>query len=231
MRVPVTAILVAVVVPLTATAAVACANARAASPNGEAAKTPDQIFADSKKAALGARSVRFIEQNYEDVYLLAGKGGRGQIVEDGSEWNVVRIGGNAYLKVPRAFLAKFIGSSLRASAEKLLKGRWIEVSAASGAAFAFLIPQTDLAATVEYVLDAQHGVLKMGALTTVDGQSAIPLIDTTKGATLYVSATGPPYPLKATGEFKVTGQKWSLSFDDWNAPVTLAPPANAIRLS
>ena len=52
--------------------------------------------------------------------------------------------------------------------------------------------------------------------------------DASHGGTLDVATTGKPYPIQIRKSGKGGGK---ISFDRWNAPVTLAAPKNAIDLS
>ena len=56
----------------------------------------------------------------------------------------------------------------------------------------------------------------------------MPLKDTTKGGTLYVAATGKPFPLQITKEGKESGK---VTFSRWDQPVTLTAPSGAIDIS
>ena len=50
--------------------------------------------------------------------------------------------------------------------------------------------------------------------------------DSTKSGTLYVAATGKPYPVSVA-----KGSSGSITFDSWNAAVTLNAPPNAVDIS
>lgn len=228
MRILLAVALAVLALPLAATTVAASASAPPAS-TGEAAKTPDQILADSLRAALAARSVHIVAHVVSDgtplsfsLSLLAGAGGKGEVTENGLSFNLVRIGDKAYFDASPAFWRHYAGTL----AATLLMGHWIEASSVQGDLASFT-PLTDLAAFIKQVLGS-HGVLKVGALQTVDNRRAIPLTDTTKGGTLYVAASGPPYPLTITPP---KGQKGSVRFEGWNSSVTLTPPAHAIPYS
>lgn len=220
--------LAVLVLPFAATTVAASASARVAS-SGEAAETPDQILADSVKAALAARSVRIVARVVSggtslsfNLSLLAGSGGKGEVTQSGLSFSLVRIGGEAYFDASPAFWRHYAGTL----AATLLEGHWIEASATRGDLASFT-PLTDLAAFIKQVLGS-HGVLKLGAPSRVGNRSAIALTDTTKGGTLYIAASGPPYPLKITPP---KGQEGSVSFENWNGSVTLTRPAHAIPYS
>ena len=54
------------------------------------------------------------------------------------------------------------------------------------------------------------------------------LTDQTQGGTLYVATSGKPYPVKLA---KGGAGGGTLTFDRWNQPVSITPPANAIDLA
>lgn len=59
------------------------------------------------------------------------------------------------------------------------------------------------------------------------GQPAVALRDVANGATLYVAATGTPYPLALVKPGRSGGR---LSFDRWNQAVVLEAPANPLNI-
>jgi hypothetical protein len=75
---------------------------------------------------------------------------------------------------------------------------------------------------------SNHAAVSKGATTTLAGQQAIPVTDTTKGGTLYVATSGKPYPLEIT---KSGAESGKITFDRWGASVPLATPANAVDIT
>ena len=78
-------------------------------------------------------------------------------------------------------------------------------------------------------LNFNHGKLENQGEKTYKGQSVVAITDTTKGGTLYVAATGTPYPVALTKAGGKSGG--TITFDDWNQPVTLTAPKGALDLS
>jgi hypothetical protein len=199
------------------------------SSNGIAAKTPAEILTAAKAAADSASSVHVsgsivsgsspITLNLE---LLAGKGGRGQISENGLSFNLIQVGGTAYISGSPAFYSHFGG----AAAAQLLEGKWLKVPSSSGN-FSTLGSLTNLSQLLDTAL-ADHGKLAKGVTTTVDGQKVLSVTDVSHGGTLYVATTGKPYPIEISKDGKSGGK---ILFDRWNAPVTLTAPKNSIDLS
>ena len=83
-------------------------------------------------------------------------------------------------------------------------------------------------ATVQAAIATFIVRLGKGAPTTADGQAVIPLTDASKAGTLYVATKGKPYPVEIIKRGSNGGQ---IAFADWNAPVSLAAPANAVDLT
>jgi hypothetical protein len=100
----------------------------------------------------------------------------------------------------------------------------LKAPAATGR-LASLTPLTDIAKLFTGIL-ATHGTLAVGKETTIGGQPAIGIVDTSKGGTLYVATTGKPYPvaLRKSGSGAIT-------FDRWDKPVTLTAPSNPVDIS
>ena len=197
--------------------------------NGVASKSPAQILEATKAAAAQAASVHIsgsidaagkpIGLNME---LLASKGGKGTISEDGFTIQLVQTEGSVYINGSAAFYKHVSGSA----AAQLLQGRWLKAPANSGE-LASLASLTDLSRLVDEAL-AGHGALTKGATATIAGQPAIALHDAAKSGTLYVATTGRPYPLEITKSGRESG---NVVLDRWDQPVHLSAPAGAIEIS
>ncbi len=197
--------------------------------NGVAAKTPHEIVAGAKVLADAASSVHVAgaivsggTQVALNLDLVAGKGGRGQLSENGLSFELIRIHGIAYIKGSPAFYTHFAG----AAAAQLLQGRWLKAPASSGS-LAALTSLTDLRQLLDTAL-TEHGALTKGPITTVNGQKAIAVTDAAKGGTLYVATTGPPYAIEVTKGGAGGGK---IAFDRWNQPVVITAPASAIDIT
>jgi hypothetical protein len=200
------------------------------SSNGIAAKTPNQILAAAEAAAIKAQGVHVagrIAQNGTpltlNIHLVAGKGGKGHMSENGTGFDIIRIGDKAYVRGSNAFYTRFAG----AKSAKLLEGKWL-VSSANSGKFAPLTPLTDQVKFFKGSLSA-HGKLTKGAATTVNGQKVIGLTDGRGGGTLYVATTGQPYPIQLVSPGN--GAEGKITFDQWGTTVTIAAPKSAIDIS
>jgi hypothetical protein len=198
--------------------------------NGEAGKPPGQIVTDAQAAAGNATSVHVFGSGTAsgsalklDLYLVKGKGGRGHLTANGLSFDLVRIGNRAYFRGDAAFWRQFGGDA----AVALLNGRWLSAPADQGD-FASFAPLTDISKLFDAIL-GNHGTLEKGKATKVDGQPAVSVVDRGKsGGTLYVAATGQPYPLEVVSP---TAKHGAVHFASWNATVKLTAPPNPVDIN
>jgi hypothetical protein len=202
-----------------------CGGTSGPSDNGISKETPAQIIADVRAAVASATSVHIVGAGSSggtnlalDLQLVAGKGGAGRVSYSGLTIQIVRIGQKLYFKGSEAFLHQYAGA-----AAPLLAGRWFVVSA-SRHGFASFGPLTDLVSLTGHIL-ASHGALAKGETTTIRGQPALAITDTTGGGTLYVATTGPAYPLELRPR---TGKTGLISFSNWDKPVALTAPPSPV---
>jgi hypothetical protein len=197
--------------------------------NGVADKSPAEVLAATKAAAESASSVHVSGSLVSggtpitlDMDLLAGKGGRGQLSQNGLSFELIEVGETVYIKGSSDFY-KHIGGK---AAAQLLEGKWLKAPATSSN-FASIGQLTNLRELVDQTL-ADHGALTKDATSTVNGQQVVGLTDKSKGGTLYIAANGKPYPVQISKSGSGSG---SISFGRWNEAVTLAAPANAIDIA
>jgi hypothetical protein len=197
--------------------------------DGIAAKAPAEIVAAAEVAADTASSVHVSGSIVSggspitlDLDLLAGKGARGWLSENGLGFELIQTGASVYIKGSSAFY-RHIGG---AAAAGLLEGRWLKAPVSS-TSFASLASLTDLRQLVDTAF-ASHGALTKGPLTTVAGQHAVGVSEPSSGGTLYIATSGRPYPIQISAG-GANGSK--ISFDHWDEHVSLAPPANAVDIA
>jgi hypothetical protein len=197
--------------------------------NGVASKSPAEIVAQAKGAAATASSVyisgTIVSKGVPislEMELLAGKGGRGRVAQNGLSFELVQVGGMIYLNGSAAFYRHIGGSA----AAQVLRGRWLNAPAGTPE-FAPISALTDLRKLMSSAL-ASRGPLTSGGITTVHGQKVVAIDDVSQGATVYVAATGKPYPLEVVND---GGKGGTVVFDRWNEPVTLVAPADAIDVT
>jgi hypothetical protein len=210
--------------------AAGCGGSSGGKSSGEENKSAGQIVTDAETAAKSATAVHVVGSGVSggsplvlDLYLVAGKGGKGRLTVNGLTFDIVRVGQTAYFRGDSSFWRHFGNDALAA----LLKGRWLSEPVSHGALATFA-PLTDIGKLFHAILST-HGKLSKGQTTTVKGQAAVAIIDrSSSGGTLYVAISGPPFPLEVDAP---SGKQGKIDFEEWNQPVKLVAPANAVDVS
>jgi hypothetical protein len=197
--------------------------------NGLASKSPAEIVAAAKAAADGASAVHVSGSTVTggapidlDLSLVAGKGGRGRLSENGLSFELVEIDGTTYISGSSAFYSHFAG----AAAAQLLQGKWLKASS-SNSSFAGISSLTELRKLLDAALATSSKALASGGSGTVNGQAVVGVRDTSQNATLYVATSGPAFPVEIVKSGAGGG---TITFSEWNRPVTLTAPANAVDI-
>ena len=200
-----------------------------ASDNGVASKQPDEILAAAKSAAGSAKTMHlagsFVAEGAPlslDLRLVNGQGARGTITEHGLSFALIETGGEVYIYGTPAFYEHFGGKA----AAQLFKGKWLKAPTNSGE-FSSLSSLTEMSALLNTLLSS-HGTLKAAGTTTIAGQKVVGVSESAKGGTLYVATTGKPYPVAVVKSGNGGGR---IVFGQWNEPVSLTPPTNAIDIT
>ncbi|MEA2197176.1 MAG: hypothetical protein QOJ25_1227 [Solirubrobacteraceae bacterium] len=208
--------------------AVAVSACGGASGNGVASKAPGAIVTsalaavdNAKSAHISGRIVSASSPIRLDLDLVSGQGGKGSMSEGGLGFKIVVLKHEIYINGSPAFWTHFGG----AAAAQVFQGKWLKAPASGR--FASLAHLTDLHTLLSTVLST-HGALTKVGTATVNGQSAVGIRDTTNGGTLYVATTGQPYPLEIRKGGTSGGR---ITLGNFDAPVSLTPPANAIDIS
>ena len=191
------------------------------SDNGVASKSPNGIVTAAMNAVSDAKSVHVSGAGVDagshvaiDLNLADGKGARGNISQGTVSFQLIQIGETIYLKGSPEFWRHLGGSA----AVQLLQGKWFQTPADTGS-FASLGALTDMHKLFGSL--SSHGTLVKGKTSTVHGQKVVAVHDTSKGGTLYVAATGKPYPVEID---KSGAQGGRFVFDQYNQPVKLVCP-------
>ena len=198
------------------------------SSNGIASKSADEIVSAASSAVSSVNSVHVAgavlssgQHVTLDLNLVNGKGGKGSMAQNGLGFQIVAVGPEVYINGSQSFWKTFGGSA----AAQLLSGKWLKAPATGQ--LSSLATLTDVQKLFNQLLSS-HGKLAKGKTTTIHGQQAIAVTDTTNGGTLYVATTGKAYPLEISKGGASGGQ---ITFDRFNQPVSLTPPAHAIDIS
>jgi hypothetical protein len=164
-----------------------------------------------------------------DFTIVRGKGVTGSLTVGGAQVDLIVTGKNGYLRASSDFwqsIAKREGGGQAAGFAGLFGDKWLKFPAGNND-FSQLIDPTKLGSLFDS-LTSNHGRLDNNGQTTYKGQSVV-AIESAKGGTLYVAATGTPYPVALV---KTGGKSnGTIVFDDWNKSVTLTAPKDALDLS
>lgn len=196
-----------------------------------ATKSAGVVVADAVKAADAASSVHVAGEIHSsgkqiglDLSIAKGKGGVGTVTVDGAKVDLVLIGHTVYLRASSAFWKQYAGNA--GAFAQLFADKWLKIPA-NNAQLGSLTGAAN-AKQLFKSLTSNHGKLENQSQTTYKGQSVVAIHDTTKNATLYVSATGMPYPVALV---KTGPSAGALTFDNWNQPVALTAPKGALDFS
>jgi hypothetical protein len=198
--------------------------------NGEQDKPVAQIIADAKAAARAATTVHIVGTGESggkpfsiDVSLDAKRGAEGHFTYNGANFDMIRIGDKGYFRGDQQFLKQFVPNAPAGNV-----GTWF-VSPFANTKFAPLEQFTDIRLlTSEIVNPPPASALKKGSTSVVGNQKVLPLIDNADGVTLYVAASGKPYPLQLSTTVPVAG---SINLNAWDMPIKFTAPKGAIVVS
>jgi hypothetical protein len=201
--------------------------------NGEASKPAAKVLADAVKAADGASSLHMsgnVTSNGApiglDLSVLNGKGATGSITLKGHKVDLLIADNYGYMKADASFWSEFVRRN-GATIGQLLAGKWLK----------FPVTDVDFQGIIAFSNpDAIFGSLQSGAssglknngATTYQGQDVVALNDGSQNGTLYVSATGKPYPVALV---KTGSSGGTIAFDNWNESVSLTAPSNVLDFS
>ena len=175
-------------------------------PNGEEAKSAQQIVTDVSNSLGKVKSFHLTgsETDKDGVTTVTGDvglPGRLQLSLRNGDATVelVIIGNDAYVKANRAFWNKTPGA---ASLGALLANKWVKAPSGSTPGLGQFSALTDPSTIGYCFVQSHHGSISKSGTDTVDGKKAVVLVDkgnapgTTPGK-LYVATTGDPLPLRA----------------------------------
>jgi hypothetical protein len=208
-------VLLAVVLVAALAAVAGCGGS---SSNGIASKSAAEILSASKAAALAASSVHLHTTSGEVVLdmKLASGGASGQLTLSGAKLEMIRIGSAFYLKAPTALYQR-IGINA-----KVPPDTWLKLSTSTVPSLAAF---TEIREQLNRLLPLSSAT--KGSTTTLEGQKVVELQQKLKVFTrsLYVAATGKPYPLQLVLKGQVAGKT---TLTEWDKPVTLTAPSKSI---
>lgn len=202
--------------------------------SGEAAKPANTVVADAAKAATDASSFHMSGQIHSsgkligvDLSLVRGKGATGTVTVGGAKVDLVLIGDDGYVRASSDFWQRYAGQAGGPALVQMLADKWIKFPGKSAQLGSLTGPLSNK--QLFKTLTTSHGKLENKGETTYNGQSVVTIRDVTKNSTLYVAATGTPYPV---GLVKTAGSdRGTVAFDHWNEPPTLTAPKGALDFS
>lgn len=160
-----------------------------------------------------------------DIHIVPGKGAIGSISYTPYSLAVTRIGQTIYLNSPSS--PNFYELIAGPKAAKRLQGRWIRASVETAGLIHTLSALTELP-NLTHSFFGRPGKLSMGGVTFVAGTKVIEVKNDVTGEVLYVAASGNPYPLQILQSGASNSE--GIVFDQWNRPVSISAPADAIDI-
>lgn len=195
---------------------------------GVRARSPAQIVATALAAAEHAATVHVAGSIVNpaapislDMELVGHKGGAGHVALAGLSAQLVGVDRSLYIKGDAALYRRLAGPRVA----RLLRGKWLK-GRASSTALASLATLTDLRKLLVLALGA-HGTLTRAPAARIEGREAVAVRDVAGGGTLYVAATGIPYPLEIIERGRPA---YTLVFDRWNRAFELEIPTGALSI-
>lgn len=201
--------------------------------NGEAAKPAQQVLTDTVNAADAATSLHLSgnisgggEQIGVDLRVAKNKGATGTVTLNGSKVQLIIIGSDAYIKADAKALQALAGTQ-GAAVAPALANQWLKAPT-NDAKFQGILAFSNPQSLFDQLKSGAGANLKNNGVMTYKGQSAVALDDGAANGTLYVAATGTPFPVALVKTGTAGG---ALTFSDWNKAVTLTAPSGAIDIS
>jgi hypothetical protein len=163
---------------------------------------------------------------------VGARDGRQDITHSGGEKaHVLLIGSTAYLSGNQAALIHYFG--FPAAIARKVGTRWVSVPSSSGG-YSVIAAGATLASAIKALTIPGHA--SETAPATIDGQSVVGIrgkgpisgsSTATVTATIYVSRTSRPLPLRAVYDYSAGGSA-TIELSDWNERLTLTAPTNVI---
>jgi hypothetical protein len=197
----------------------------------EPAKPAGQILSDARAAVAKATSVHLAGHVEGTSPLglnlrLGRAGGSGTVSTTTFVIRITRIGHAAYFMGSTVRSRDFYTHFTTVAGAHMLEGRWLKVPVSDTRISAFS-SLTDMQALLAAILTPKGSVVKAGT-RTLHGVSVIGLRDSSGDGTLYVAASGVPYPLELV---QAGPHRGVIVFGQWNRPVALNAPAHPVYLS
>jgi hypothetical protein len=206
-------------------------SASAASSNGVASKSANQIVAAATSAINGAKSFTYGGTTRSSgvptglkISLSSAGDGQGTLTSSGQPVKLIKIGDTLYVSSTVAFWTKNLG----ASAGQTLGTKWVSASSTDSdyAGIANLFEASEI--TGQF-LSTSGTTWTKGKTSTVNGQPVVAVVGKSGSTvnTVYVATTGKAYVIRISAP---GGNGGTLNFTNYNKPVNPTAPPNPISV-
>ena len=232
-------------------AATAAADTSTLPANGIESLAAKEIIAKSQAAANAASSVTVkgtMNEEGKDTSLdlvLGADSGEGTITTNGTAMNIKSVGGKNYFQVPGNGWATLLGAAGGPGEEAgkeiaaLVGDKWLVLpaNAASLDKDAGLVGLALSAIGMfiekdpffkDFIFPAERTFTVSGT-GDVNGTPVVLLKDTSDGAVMAIQTVGEPYPVQIKAEG--ASDSSTMTFSNWNAPVSVTAPTEVIDAS
>ena len=232
-------------------AATAAADTSTLPANGIESLAVKEIIAKSQAAANAASSVTVkgtMNEEGKDTSLdlvLGADSGEGTITTNGTAMNIKSVGGKNYFQVPGNGWATLLGAAGGAGEEAgkevaaLVGDKWLVLPAnaasldKSGGLIGVALSSIGMFIEKDpffkdFIFPAERTFTVSGT-GDVNGTPVVFLKDTSDGAVMAIQTVGEPYPVQIKAEG--AGDSSTMTFSNWNAPVSVTAPTEVIDVS
>jgi hypothetical protein len=159
------------------------------------------------------------QQGEVDLHLQ-GEDATGTLTVDGTQIQLLNVGGQVYLQAPGEFWGSF---GLPAAATAQFEGRWVVVPADAGSGF----EEFSLAGFVDELRNPDGVVKEEVAEDEVDGLDVV-VVEQEDGSSLKVANSDPTVPLELTNNGDSSG---TVTFSGFGETEDITAPADALDLT
>ena len=232
-------------------AATAAADTSTLPANGIESLAAKEIIAKSQAAANAASSVTVkgtMNEEGKDTSLdlvLGADSGEGTITTNGTAMNIKSVGGKNYFQVPGNGWATLLGAAGGPGEEAgkeiatLVGDKWLVLPAnaasldKSGGLVGVALSSIGMFIEKgpffeDFIFSAEHKFTVSGT-GDVNGTPVVFLKDTSDGAVMAIQTVGEPYPVQIKAEG--ASESSTMTFSNWNAPVSVTAPTEVIDVS
>jgi len=160
------------------------------------------------------------QQGEVDLHLQ-GEDATGTLTVDGTQIQLLNVGGQVYLQAPGEFWGSF---GLPAAATAQFEGRWVVVPADAGSGF----EEFSLAGFVDELRNPDGVVKEEVTEDEVDGMDVVVVVEQEDGSRLTVADADPTYPVELSNDGDSAG---SVRFSGFGETEEITAPTDALDLT